>query len=298
MVEEAAKYCEEAKAIYIDSQINDSAVDSWYSAKRAERRQISEALRLSNGLLSIPLALETDGRTMRVFRHLCAPPISQDQFLLLCPTWSKASEKSGVGLQPDVAKAAESVLIRILDKSLCPWVEPGIDPSWSQLKRLQEVVCALMASQSVATERRKALASEQEQLVIEALMELGWSQIPSKKIESRGDVDAKKFMHKTRFATKTRPKEVDVACGLGNTKMLALECKVTNDATNSVKRINDVLTKATSWREHWGSFVVTGAFLQGVISEKDVERLVEADVVVFWSHRLQEFRDWVGENCE
>ena len=50
-------------------------------------------------------------------------------------------------------------------------------------------------------------------------------------------------MHKTRFAAKTRPQEVDIACGLQGTFVLAIECKVTNDETNSVKRINDVLKR-------------------------------------------------------
>ncbi len=100
-------------------------------------------------------------------------------------------------------------------------------------------------------------------------------------------------MHKTRFATKTRPQEVDIACGLGKTVVLAMECKVTNDETNSVKRVNDVLKKASAWHAHWGSFVQTAALLQGVIALKDVERLLEADVHVFWSHDLTRFENWI-----
>ena len=100
-------------------------------------------------------------------------------------------------------------------------------------------------------------------------------------------------MHKTKFATKTRPQEVDIACGLGKTVVLAMECKVTNDETNSVKRINDILKKASAWHDHWGSFVQTAALLQGVIALKDVERLLEAKVYVFWSHDLARFEGWI-----
>ncbi len=105
-------------------------------------------------------------------------------------------------------------------------------------------------------------------------------------------------MHKTRFATKTTPQEVDIACGLGETVVLAMECKVTNDHTNSVKRVNDVLKKATAWQEHWGSFVRTAALLQGVIAYKDVRRLLANKVDVFWSHRLGDFEDWLDENVK
>ena len=103
-------------------------------------------------------------------------------------------------------------------------------------------------------------------------------------------------MHKTRFATKTTaPQEVDIACGLRGTVVAAIECKVTNDQTNSIKRVNDVLKKATAWQEHWGSFVETVAILQGVIAAKDVDRLTDARVHVFWSHDLAAFRDWISE---
>ena len=122
----------------------------------------------------------------------------------------------------------------------------------------------------------------------------GWTKLPSKLLDTKAAVPLRHFMHKTRFATRTTtPQEVDIACGLKNTVVLAMECKVTNDETNSVKRVNDVLKKATAWKEHWGSFVVTAALLQGVIAAKDVQRLSDAGVHVFWSHDLAEFQSWL-----
>ncbi len=103
-------------------------------------------------------------------------------------------------------------------------------------------------------------------------------------------------MHKTRFATRTTaPQEVDIACGLQGTVVAAIECKVTNDQTNSIKRVNDVLKKASAWHDHWGSFVETVAILQGVIAAKDVDRLTDANVHVFWSHDLAAFKDWISK---
>lgn len=104
-------------------------------------------------------------------------------------------------------------------------------------------------------------------------------------------------MHKTRFATSTTtPQEVDVALGLPNTIVLAMECKVSNDETNSVKRVNDILKKAHAWKAHWGSFVKTATVLQGVIAAKDVMRLLDDGVEVFWSHELARFEHWLSEN--
>ena len=124
----------------------------------------------------------------------------------------------------------------------------------------------------------------------------GWKKLPSKLIDTRATVPPKTFMHKTRFATATTAhQEVDIACGLNRSYVVALECKVTNDETNSVKRVNDVLKKATAWKTHWGSFVMPAALLQGVIAPKDVQRLTDAGVQVFWSHDLDEFRNWLGK---
>ena len=47
------------------------------------------------------------------------------------------------------------------------------------------------------------------------------------------------------------------------------------------------------WKTHWGSFVKPAALLQGVIAAKDVERLIDENVLVFWSHNLDEFAAWV-----
>lgn len=68
---------------------------------------------------------------------------------------------------------------------------------------------------------------------------------------------------------------------------------MTNDVTNSVKRVNDVLKKAAAWKDHWGSFVETVALLQGVIAAKDVQRLTDSGVYVFWSHDLKNFERWL-----
>ena len=59
-----------------------------------------------------------------------------------------------------------------------------------------------------------------------------------------------------------------------------------------------MLKKATAWQAHYGSFIHTAALLQGVIGYKDVHRLLEANVRVFWSHRLGDFGDWLDQHTK
>jgi len=144
---------------------------------------------------------------------------------------------------------------------------------------------------------RNKLARIQEGAITGLLDLNGWTRLPSQLLDTKAALPLKHYMHKTRFATNTaRPQEVDIALGLKSTIVLAMECKVTNDMTNSIKRVNDVLKKAHAWKDHWGSFVKTAAVLQGVISEKDVIRLLDDDVEVFWSHDLPYFEQWLAKN--
>ncbi|WP_294263648.1 XamI family restriction endonuclease [uncultured Sphingomonas sp.] len=232
-----------------------------------------------------------------VLRHMLAPPMSQDQFALLCPAYSKAAENTGRVIAIDAAKMLAAAIEGGRDKRLARWLNRGTTPAIHEVKELLRTVSPILAQQLVATLRRGRLSATQERAVIDLLTAKGWARQRSALIEKLDDVPVKYFMHKTRFATKNRPQEVDIACGLGKTVVLAMECKVTNDQTNSVKRVNDVLKKATAWQDHWGSFVKTAALLQGVLSFKDVERLLTSNVEVFWTHDLETFGNWLELNA-
>ena len=232
---------------------------------------------------------------MLAYRQMLAPPLSQDQFSLVCPGWNKGSEKNGRSLADPLAADVAAVIQARLDSGSVRW-EVGVErPSIKDIKALLGVTSTLMAVQQISTARRGRAAFEQEYAVVAMLERQGWTRLPSRLIDTRAAVPPKSFMRKTRFATNTTThQEVDIACGLERSYVLAMECKVTNDETNSVKRVNDVLKKATAWKLHWGSFVITAALLQGVIAPKDVQRLSDAGIHVFWSHGLEEFQTWLS----
>lgn len=288
-----------ARQLYLESMSPADERADWLFALREARRLVADALRDSNYLFEIAAALRKNGAHQLVFRHLMAPPKSQDQFKLLCPDWPKGSEKTGAPVDERNAVAVSEVVRNRLDPGIGVWLRLERSPSRKELETLLSRVPPLIASQRVATARRSRLALEQEQAVIEMLIAAGWTRLPSTLIDRRAAVPLKHFMHKTRYATNTQtPQEVDIACGLKDTHVLAMECKVTNDETNSVKRINDVLKKAEAWRNHWGSFVETAALLQGVIAAKDVQRLTNGGVAVFWSHDLPNFQTWLNARVE
>lgn len=287
-----------AKEIYLAGRSPQAGADAWNHALREARKVVASALRASNYLRAPEQALVKSGIHMMTFRHLLAPPVSQDQFDLLCQSWSKRTEHPDRRMTQAAADEAASVVLQWLHKTAAPWLQHDRAPTRAEVRAVLNRASFFMAAQRIQTAQRGSLSGGQEGAVVALLEELGWERRPSRLIDTRAAVDPKTFMHKTRFATKTTaPQEVDIACGLRGTVVAAIECKVTNDQTNSIKRVNDVLKKASAWHEHWGSFVETVAILQGVIAAKDVDRLTDARVHVFWSHDLNAFRDWITERA-
>ena len=284
-----------ARELYIKGADSSGEATDWARSLKTIRIQVEEALAASLDLRDMALALTQNGKHTLVFRHLLAPPKSQDQFKLLCHAWPKSSEKSARPMKPDVATDVAAVLYQWMDRDIAPWLSLNRSPSDVERELLIERVISFIAPKQTETEKRNRLSLAQESAVVDVLNNLGWKQMPSATLDARAAVPPKHFMHKTKFATATTTaQEVDIACGLSGSYVAAMECKVTNDATNSVKRINDVLKKANAWKAHWGSFVETAAMLQGVIKPDDVQRLTDEGVMVFWSHDLDEFATWVS----
>lgn len=283
-----------ALQVYLETFDAKAEAETWHSMLREARRSVAAALRASNYLRDIAGALRANGAHMLVFRHLMAPPKSQDQFKLRAPLWSKNAENHSRPLNERAAYQAAAVFAEWRDEAVGRWLGRNSKPTRSEVRDTLARASVLIAQKDVETAQRNRLAFAQESSVIRLLEARGWSRVPGMQIDRRAALPAKHFAHKTRFATSTTaPQEVDIACGLGASYVLAMECKVTNDETNSVKRVNDVIKKATAWKTHWGSFVEPAALLQGVIKSRDVQRLSDEGVRVFWSHALDEFADWL-----
>ena len=294
-----AAHAATARQRYLAGRSPSDDAEDWRLALREARSVLIKALRATNYLTDIAAAVTECGAHMLALRHFLAPPISQDQFRLLCPIWPKSSERSGTPVASAPAKAVAETIFVWRDRSLTRWLERARPPSFREVEGVLRALSPMIAAQTVATRRRNRLAAQQERAVIALLEAKGWQRRPSSLIDTRAAVPGQTFMHKTRFATASRtPQEVDVACGLAGTVVLAMECKVTNDETNSVKRVNDILKKADAWTKHWGSFVVTAALLDGVIAVKDVNRLIDHGIHVFWSHDLGALSSWLDERGE
>ena len=109
--EEHEKYRIEARERYLNDRDASSDALDWRLALWNARREIIGFLRESDFLCDVAGALEKSGRHSRSMRHFLAPPVSQDQFKLICPSWPKSSEKSGTSVAQVRAQATEAVFL-------------------------------------------------------------------------------------------------------------------------------------------------------------------------------------------
>jgi hypothetical protein len=76
---------------------------------------------------------------------------------------------------------------------------------------------------------------------------------------------------------------------------MPVECKVSNSALNSVKRLNnDAAAKAEAWIKDFGSKnVVPVALLSGVYNLHNLEEAQQRGLTLFWAHDIPAFLAWI-----
>lgn len=75
---------------------------------------------------------------------------------------------------------------------------------------------------------------------------------------------------------------------LHDTRLMPIECKVSNSGTNSIKRLNnDAAVKAEYWLKAFGAEqIVPAALLSGVFKLRNLEQSQRRGLALFWSHDL------------
>ena len=99
--------------------------------------------------------------------------------------------------------------------------------------------------------------------------------------------DARKYLEDAEMA--------DFIIGLPGGSTMALECKVSNSATNSIKRLNnDAANKATTWCRDFGTVqVVTAAVLVGVYAIRNLVDAQARGLTFFWAHDMPAMIEWI-----
>lgn len=237
------------------------------------------------------LDILSDERKREVFRYLSGPPVSEDDLKVLM----KARSLAPVRLRedPELLARVVSFMHDWHDRRRFPWVSGEWTPSEQDQKAAVLATTALLAMRRVETLRRSEGASLQEERVELQLLNSEYQKVETRRIKTLGDAPKPgEFCRESHLGDR----KADFVIGLWDGRTFALECKVSNSSTNSVKRLNnDAAVKAETWRKEFGtSQVVPAAVLTGVFAILNLESAQSRGLALFWAHDLKEMTAWIA----
>ena len=240
-------------------------------------------------LESTAVEILTQPELLEAFRYLAGPPLSADDL----KTVSEAV-LSPTRLRSDPAMVGRIIeVVRIgLDRRRFPWVAEGREPTEEERGAAVLASAALMATSRVSTDRRSESKDAQEQLVEDALTGLGMKKVATRNISTLNLAPGPgEFCREAMLGER----KADFIVGLWDHRIMAIECKVSNSSTNSVKRLNnDAAVKAEIWYRDFGTKqIIPVALLSGVYKIHNLENAQSRGLTLFWAHSVNQLTQWI-----
>ncbi|MGD1146547.1 MAG: XamI family restriction endonuclease [Thermoanaerobaculaceae bacterium] len=234
--------------------------------------------------------LLADSKKQEVFRYLSGPPVSLDDLKVLVEAKSFSPDR--IKNDPELVGRLISFMRDWHDRRRFPWLNGDWEPDERHREAAVLATTALIAMRSIETMRRNQGKQLQERIVANQLQRSGFEMVPTRKATTLSKAPkAGQFCPESMLGTR----KADFIVGLWDDRTMALECKVSNSATNSIKRLNnDAAVKAEVWRHDFGNLqVVPTAVLSGVYGLRNLEDAQNRGLTLFWAHDLQAMVDWM-----
>lgn len=231
----------------------------------------------------------TDDDKRYALRYLASPAVSDDDLVVLADT--KLSRRA-LGADPDAAARIVDVVLAGLDRWRFPWFSEGRPPTAEERLVATIATTSLIASSRSQTFRRNTSKQDQEEQIATALRRAGFIEVPTREITNiREAPNPGEFCHESSLGGS----KADIIVGLWDHRILAVEAKVSNSSTNSVKRVNrEAAAKATAWIAKFGALgVVPSAVLSGVFKVHNLLSAQDAGLTIFWAHDLDELIEFI-----
>jgi len=291
---ELSEYADIAASNFRNTRL--SPTEAWTSHYQAARTKF-EALFAQLGDLDpqhftdITLSLAYKGKLGEALRYLAGPPISDDDLKVIADVSSLAPNI--LSSDHESLRKVFDVIERVIDPFRFPWVVAKRAPTQEEKSAALLASSVLLAAQRIATERRSDGKTEQESQVKDYLRTLNFTEVPTATINTivKGP-GPQQFCAECYLGDR----KADVVLRLHDTRLMAIECKVSNSATNSVKRLNnDAAVKATYWISQFGSQqIVPAAMLSGVFKTLNLIQAQERGLTLFWAHDLDQLGRFIS----
>lgn len=231
----------------------------------------------------------TDPDKRYALRYLASPPVSDDDLKVLAD--AKFS-KTALEKDPDAIARIVEVVLAGLDRWRFPWLTEGREPTETERRIATISTTSLIATSRLQTRRRNTQKDEQEETIAAALRSIGFREVPTRNISTVLDAPAPgEYCHESLLGGS----KADIIARLWDGRILAIEAKVTNSATNSVKRVNrEAAAKATTWLSNFGTLgVIPCAVLSGVFKVRNLVAAQNVGLTIFWAHDLDQMLEFI-----
>ena len=235
------------------------------------------------------LEIVSSKRLLTALRYLPGPPISADDLKVLAET---SLAQKNLRTNPALALKIVDTILLGLDRRRFSWLAPGQEREATDEERASAVLAsaALLATRRVETIRRNLGKHNQEERVKQTLREAGFKEVKRQKIDHLSKAPQPgEFCGESQLGSK----KSDIVVGLFDLRTMAIECKVSNSAVNSIKRLNDTEAKTEHWRQRFGMQVVPAAVLSGVYDLIRLQQAQENKLFLFWGHDLEKLVEWI-----
>ncbi len=264
-------------------------VDALDSALRTAQ-EVLEATADLTRVRDQALWILTDPARLDFFRYLAGPPISIDDLKTLVDSNSVAPTR--LRRDPELVEEVIGAVMDSLDPRRFPWVVERRQPTEAERGAAALATAALIAMQRAGTGRRHAGKEAQEGQVRESLVRYGLSEVDPAPINTLTEAPAPgSFCRECMFGDR----KADFVVTAWDARVMPIECKVSNSALNSIKRLNnDAMVKAGEWLRAFGERqVVPAAVLSGVFKLAHLTAAQRNGLTLFWAHRLETLVEWL-----
>lgn len=238
------------------------------------------------------LDILTDPSKLEGFRYLAGPPVSEDDLKTLADAGSIAPRT--LRQDPELVRRLVAMVRDGIDRRRFPWLAEGRLPTEAERNAGVLASAALIATRRTETSRRNEGKRAQEEQVRQTLSDHGFVEvrIPGNVINTLAE--APQPGHFSREVT-LGTRKADLVVGLWDRRVMPIECKVSNSATNSIKRLNnDAAAKAEAWVGQFGTIqMVPAAVLGGVFKLRNLEQAQDRGLTLYWAHRLGDLIAWI-----
>ena len=271
----------------------DESLEGYLQAFDAYEKHIKTLLETTDDLAELQeqaVQVLTDEHLLDAVRYLAGPPISADDLKVLVEGSLSAKR---LREDPDLAQRIVEVVLQALDRRRFAWVSEGRGPTGPEREGAVLASAALIAASRAATKRRSEGKEAQEKKVGELFSSNGFTQVEQRTITTMSNAPRPgEFCGESLLGSR----KADFVVTLRDSRLVAIECKVSNSSTNSVKRLNnDAAAKAEVWLREFGERqIVPVAVLSGVYKVHNLQAAQKQGLILFWAHDLQALADWAA----